>query len=588
MLPHQADAIASLAGDDGDAARQWLSALHRPLLAPRGEPFRLLMVGDCLMGEIQTFLQPLAADRNLAIDFRTFYFSSVTGADIESDGIKAAVADGVDAIAASYLSYQGTPLYRSLLENADTLSEDDVVRLVDGIVEFMRNHLGQMRALTNVPILLHNASGIPLTRWRRLLPILAPLSQGRRRVLARLNPAVAELASNTENCILVNETAVTAAAGLRRAAQPMVARALRRRAHFHHSWFSHYAGQAYADIVADLALLRKTKVLLLDFDNTLWDGVMADGPVVQHHDRQNLLRRLAEQGIVLCAVSKNDPANIRWEEMTLQPEHFAALKINWHLKVQSIRELVAELNLGLDAFLLLDDHQSERAMVSAELPAVRVLDSTQAATWQTIERLFAMPNTTQTEEARQRTAMYRQQAERAGAIKSAHDYPAMMRTLGLKASIGAARPGDIERVTELVQRTNQFNTTTIRYSRGEIEALARDPNVNVLVGELGDRVGDLGLVGVVIVRGQPESAVIDSFIMSCRAMGFGFEHALLAAAVEAAGSTTITARFVPSDRNEPASGLFAAAGFAQVAAGEWRLPAGSSLRGPEWIEVTRR
>src|SRR5690606_20473146 len=202
---------------------------------------------------------------------------------------------------------------------------------------------------------------------------LPPLSTARQRVLHSLNTAIAEVARNVENCTIIDEVEICQEHGLRRAGQPMVSRTLRRQAHFHHSWLARFVADRYTDVLADFALLKKTKALLLDFDNTLWDGVMADGAVQQFHERQQLLRTLSEQGIVLCAVSKNDPANIRWEELTLQKEDFATLKINWNLKVQSIQEIASELNLGLDSFLFLDDHSSERALVRQELPAVAVL-----------------------------------------------------------------------------------------------------------------------------------------------------------------------------------------------------------------------
>ncbi len=588
VLPLQEQALAAASGGDAADVRSWLQAVHRPLVVPPDRVFRLLMVGDCLMGEIQTFLTPKAAAEGLAVDCRYFYFSSLIGADIESDGIKRAITDGIDAIGLSYLTYQGIPLYRSLLEGAERSSAAEVSMLIDGIVSFMAEHLRQIRELTVAPILLHNASGLPLTRWRRLLPMLPPLSAARQRALADLNRGIAELAASVENCSVIDEVAIAAERGLRRAGQPMVSRALAARANFHHSWIASFLADAYLPVVVDMARLQKAKALLVDFDNTLWDGVMADGPVTQFHDRQQLLRSLAEQGVLLCAVSKNDAANVRWDEMTLKPEDFAALKINWNLKVQSAAELATELNLGLDAFVFLDDHQSERALMAHELPAVVVLDSTRDDTWRAIARLSSMPNTTRTAEARERTAMYRQQADRTRAMDTGRDYPALMRSLGLKARIGRARAADLDRLTELVQRTNQFNTTTIRYSRGELEAMLRDEARVILAGELEDRFGTLGLVGVVVVGLDGSTSTVDSFIMSCRAMGFGFEHALMAAAVDAAGARAIRGRFVPTDRNEPASNLFPATGFAAAEGGHWHLPAGSTVERPAWIEVAAR
>lgn len=574
------------------AAAEWLAALHRPLVSPAPrQRLRVLTIGDCLLSEVQTFLWARGVEAGLDFDFRYYYFSSLVGADIAADGIRRAIEDGVDALAASYLTYQGIPLYRSLLEGADKLGDGEARVLVKGITKFMRDHIDQMRALTDVPLLLHNACGLPLARWRRRLPWLEPLSRGRLHVLALMNEAVTELASEIENCVLVDETAATDRLGHRALSRGVLPWRLERQADFHPAHLGRLLADTYADILHSLVRFRKTKVLAVDFDNTLWLGVMADGEVSHYRERQQLLKALSEQGMVLTAVSKNDPNNIRWDEMLLKPDDFAALKISWHLKAQSIRELAAELNLGLDAFLLIDDNPTERALIREQVPEVGLLDATDPAEWTRLGHLFAMPNTRLTDEARRRTQLYREQAQRAQSVHIdpvEQDYPALMRTLGLKARIGRMKRMDLDRVTELVQRTNQFNTTTIRYSRAEIEQMTQQADADVLVGELEDRFGNLGLVGVVIVRRTADEAVLDSFIMSCRAMGFGFEHVMLAVTVSTHPGRTIVGRFVPTDRNEPASNFFAAAGFVETEHGTWLAPAGTGVRAPDWILVEQR
>src|SRR5690606_24502344 len=141
ILPEHEAAITARVADDGPAIREWLSALHAPLTAEPTRPFRLLMVGDCLMGEVQTFLRSAAAARGVSCDFRYSYFSSLMGDEIEAGGVRAAIAGGVAAIAVSYLSYQGIPPYRSLLEGADTATEADTAALGSGIADFVSSHL---------------------------------------------------------------------------------------------------------------------------------------------------------------------------------------------------------------------------------------------------------------------------------------------------------------------------------------------------------------------------------------------------------------------------------------------------------------
>ncbi len=570
-----------------DDAAKWLKAVHAPLVtASTGTEVRLLAIGDCLMGEVQSFLNPIGREVGIDLDFRYYYFSASQGADIVQDGIASAIEEGrIDMIAASYLSYQGIPLYRSLLSGADRASAEDTRALVEGIVRFIAEHLRQIRELTDVPILLHNASGLPLQRWRRLVPLTPPLSRRTQAALDQLNEAMRRLVDETENCLLVDETLVARVHGHRASDRPLLPRRIGRGANIHPSRFSRHLASHYVQLLRPLVTLKRTKLLLVDFDNTLWQGVMADGVVQQEKGRQEILKGLKEQGIILAAVSKNDPKNIRWDEMLLKEEDFAIRKINWNPKPQSIKEIAAELSLGLDSFVLVDDNPAEREVVRLELPQVVSLDSQDAECWNALSMLFRMPNTRRTEEARRRTEMYREQAARADIVRTETDYPSLMGKLGLKARIRPAIAADLDRLSELVQRTNQFNTTTIRYARTELDRLMKSDDHLVLVGHLADKFGDLGLVSVAILHREGARGTIESFVMSCRAMGFGMEQAMLAQLAAGAATGELAGRFVPSSRNEPASALYPGAGFTAAEPGLWVLPEGVRPNAPEWIAI---
>jgi FkbH-like protein len=227
-------------------------------------------------------------------------------------------------------------------------------------------------------------------------------------------------------------------------------------------------------------------------------------------------------------------------------------------------------------------------LVRTELPEVVCCDSTLPGTWSALERLFSMPNTRQTDEARRRTQMYREQARRDEAVRRTSDYPALMARLSLEASIGPARPSDLDRLVELVQRTNQFNTTSIRYSRGELASMLGSEGCEVMVGELSDKFGHLGVVCLAVVKREDAEATLLNFVMSCRAMGFGMEQLMLSQVVERCAGVPLVGKFVPTARNEPASTLYKAAGFAERAPGEWILPAGTTVDVPRWISVRAR
>jgi FkbH-like protein len=544
---------------------------HEPLVRPRQAAVRVLAIGDCLMGEIRVFLPDACRVRGFEADIRCLYFSAVVGRDISTAQVREFLArQPMDVLAFSFLSYEALPLYSALLRDADTLGPADLEQRVTAIVGLMRRFLADVRELTDAPFLLHNASGLPLRRLRRLVPFLNPLSPGRRRAVAAINTAVAELARHTPNTILIDEAAVAATAGYRAAMAPVVP--IPRDALFHTARFGEHIAREYADVLGSFEALRKTKVLAVDFDNTLWDGVMADGKVTQHRDRQEALKAVKDGGILLVAVSKNDPKNIRWDEMTLTPDDFVLQKIGWDLKVESITAAAKQLDLGLDSFVFLDDSQAEREFVRSQLPAVRVLDSTDAFTWRSIQRLLRFPNTKDTAEARSRTELYRQQAQRQEALSGTFDYPTMMAGLGLSLEFRRAADRDLDRLTELVQRTNQFNTTTRRYTRQQLQGFLTSQQHRVYVVTLGDKFGSLGLVLSVIVERQDDEVVLDSFVMSCRAMGFQLEHATIRLLLDAEpGATRWRGIFVPTDRNTPAAGLFAECGFVAKGDHDWVL-----------------
>lgn len=593
VLPRDAAALLErLEGEEHEAMRHWLEDLHRPLMTPvAGTPMRILALGDCLLGEVRVFLLGHARRAGWSVDLRQLYFSAPQGRALGTDEASGMLAQfPADLVAMSFLSYEGIPPYAALLRDADRLRAGEIGARVGGLLGMVRGYVEALRARTDVPFLLHNASGLPLTGWRRRLGFLDPLSPGRRRVLAEVNEGLAALAAGLPNVILLDEAGVVARHGAREASQPVVPPSVVPDSFFHAARLGQFLVEPYADVLESYRALARTKVLCVDFDNTLWEGVMAEGPVRQFRERQQLLRRLKDAGILLVAVSKNDPSSIRWEELALTPEDFVLQKINWDLKSQSIRAAAEQLDLGLDSFVLLDDNPVERELVEAQLPRVRALDSLEPRTWHWLERMLAFPNTRETAEARQRTELYRQQAQRKEALAGEVDYPAMMASLGLVAEFGPVTPRDLDRVTELVQRTNQFNTTTIRYGRQALQAMLDSASHAVYAANLSDKFGTVGLVGVVIVERQPGRAVLDSFIMSCRAMGFELERLMLALVREAEGvDRELVGRFVPTDRNGPASGLYPGQGFESTGPTEWRLPAG--VVGPErpaWFTVRSR
>lgn len=218
-----------------------------------------------------------------------------------------------------------------------------------------------------------------------------------------------------------------------------------------------------------------------------------------------------------------------------------------------------------------------------QVAGVRALDPDRPESWRALRRWLDFPSTSQTQEALRRTVMYREAAERRAALSAGHDYAGMMQTLDLRYNVRLARADDMARLLELIQRTNQFNTTTQRRTAPEVETLLRDASFGVYVATLKDRFGDLGTVAVAIFSRQQHQ--FDAVIMSCRAMGFGLELALLRRVMDVEGADSCSGLFVPTARNAPAADLFARAGFSVDGDGVWQLPADAQKPHiPAWLE----
>ena len=595
VIPRDEAAILERASGDTDlqeALTAFLTGIHAPLLeVVEGDAVRLLAVGDCLMNEVRVFLPRRSRKAGVNLDMCVLYFSATMGRSISTEQVhKFIEAKAADLLAFSFLTYEGLPLYPALLREANQLTAVQLQERVTSLVGAVRGFLNDVRERTDAPFLVHNASGLPLARWRKHLPFLAPVSRAHKCVLDLLNHSIREMVEHTPNAILLDECSVAAMRGHRNCAADLIPRRIAGDAMFHTTSFGDYLAEPYEQVIRAYRDLKKAKVLVIDFDNTLWSGVMADGPVQQHHDRQELLRRLKDAGILLVGVSKNDSANVRWDEMRLQPDDFALLKISWNLKAQSIEETAQQLDLGLDSFVFIDDNPAERDLVRTQVPQVRTMDACESYTWQALRWMLSFPNTRETPESRERTAMYRAQAQRREAVSRAFDYPAMMASLQMEVRFGLASRQDLDRLCELIRRTNQFNTTTIRYNRQRLASLLESAVHRVYVADLSDKFGKLGLVIAAIVERKGSEAVFDSFVMSCRAMGFGLEQLMVGLVLDAESSAVrFIGRFIPTDRNTPASALFSEAGFAQTDETRWALDATAPRpEKPQWFKVVER
>ncbi len=343
---------------------------------------------------------------------------------------------------------------------------------------------------------------------------------------------------------------------------------------------------------AQMAHLRSVvgltrKVLICDLDNTLWGGVIGEdglagiklgpgSPVGEAHaDLQGYLLDLRRRGILLAVCSKNNEEDAKLPFLQhpysrLHLEDFSAFVANWDDKTSNIRNIAAQLCLSTDSFVFLDDSPVERAWVRSQLPEVAVID-TGASVFGYLEALdrgrhFYTLQASQEDVAR--ADRYRTQAAATALRQSSESAEAFLQSLQMTAITTRITPDNISRVTQLLNKTNQFNLTTRRYTQSQVEAICSDKTTFTRVFQLSDRFGDHGIVGVMVCK-QVERGTweIDSWLVSCRVLGRQLERFMLNRVLQAAaeaGIERIVGVYRPTAKNSQVADLYPRLGFAET------------------------
>ncbi|MEU2348196.1 HAD-IIIC family phosphatase [Modestobacter sp. NPDC049651] len=357
------------------------------------------------------------------------------------------------------------------------------------------------------------------------------------------------------------------------------------------------------------------KVLALDCDGTLWGGVLGeDGPhgiALDPHDHpgnvfwrvQHLIAGLRRQGVVLCLVTKNNPEDVDevfagHPGMVLRDEDLVVKKVGWADKPSSIRELAAELGVGLDSIAFLDDSSFECEAVRQQLPMVTtvqvpsVLSDYPRVLGRLAELLVAGGVT---DESRDKTEQYRRRARAQALQAQAVDHESYLRSLQLTVELRRDERADAPRVSELSQKSNQFNLTTRRYGVADVERLMGSDRHTVYSLVVGDRFGSAGLTGAVVVRWDADVADVESFFLSCRVLGRGIETAiwpLVVADAVGRGARELRASFLPTAKNAQVAEFYDRLGLRLDTASEDGArtysvgTADFTTPVPEWIEMT--
>jgi FkbH-like protein len=356
---------------------------------------------------------------------------------------------------------------------------------------------------------------------------------------------------------------------------------------------------------------KVAKCVAVDLDHTLWGGIIgedgmtgirlgAEYPGAAFQELQRALLDLSRRGILLAVCSKNNPSDAMealssHPGMLLQPRDFAAMRINWNEKARSLREIAAELNIGLDTIAFLDDNPVERQQVREQAPEAIVIHlpedpmdyarTVRDCPW--FERLAL------SDEDRQRGEYYAAQRARLELESNVTSKEDFYRGLDQVAEIALVSAQTLARVSQLTQKTNQFNLTTKRYTEPQIAEMAACPNWRVWTLRVKDRYADNGLVGVAIARVDGEVCEIDSFLMSCRVIGRTVETALLAhlaADAREQGAKLLQGWFLPTRKNAPAQEFYREHSFEeaeQTAEGvRWKFDlTRQTILPPKWVTI---
>jgi FkbH-like protein len=347
-------------------------------------------------------------------------------------------------------------------------------------------------------------------------------------------------------------------------------------------------GEMIARIVAAQRGLSK-KCLVFDLDNTLWGGVIGDdgieglvlgeGSAVgeAHLALQRYAKQLKERGVILAICSKNDPVIAEaafndHPEMLLKRSDISAFVANWNDKAENLKDIATRLNIGLDSLVFVDDNPVERARIRQSLPMVAVpeLPTDVAHYVRCLADAGYFEAIAFTSEDGQRTEQYAANAERESLFELSGNLDDFLQNLQMSVVFGPFGGADLVRVTQLFNKTNQFNTTTKRYSAEEVAHFAADEQAVTLQFRLVDKYGDNGLVSAMVLRPDPkqlEIFEIDNWVMSCRVFGRQLEFEAMNIAVEQArrrGGKALRADYMPTPKNGVISDLYSSLGFSAL------------------------
>lgn len=408
--------------------------------------------------------------------------------------------------------------------------------------------------------------------------------RGRENFISRLNMLFYEYSNRTKNFYINDINYISASYGLKEWSNPL----------YWNMYKYALCFEAIPELAFNTANIIKSvfgknkKALALDLDNTLWGGVVGDdgvehiqigqetGVSQSYYEFQSYIKAQKDLGIMLTVCSKNDEENaiagLNHPEGVLKPDDFIIIKANWENKDRNIANTAAELNILPDSIVFVDDNPAEREIVKAQLAGVcaPTMDSVENYI-QTLDRSGFFEVTTFSEDDLKRNEMYKANVQRAAQQASFENYSDYLLSLDMDATIDDFIPMYVQRITQLSNKSNQFNVTTKRYTAAEMEEVFASDEYIRLYGKLVDKFGDNGVVSVVIGKKDGKTLNMELWLMSCRVLKRDMELAMLDTLVEKCreqGIETIKGYYYPTAKNGMVRELYKTFGFDKVSEDE--------------------
>ena len=524
-----------------------------------------------MVESLTPYLQYLAYDMGFAAEIRMGDYDNIVQ---ESLGVNAGILRKETDCVFIFMRLEN--LSWDLARSFSALTAEQVQNEVTRIQETITNILAGIRKQTDGMILWH---GLEIPLYPGLGIWDSQISAGQVGVISALNDFMQTALRSVPNAYYVDLNLCLARVGGKAFYDER----------YWHLGRAPYSREALCEIASeDFKFIRSLKgkskkCLVLDCDNVLWGGIIGeDGlsgirlgktyPGSPYYEFQQEVMNLYNRGILIALCSKNNTEDV-WEvfrnhpDMVLKEKHIAAAEINWEDKATNLRRIAANLNIGLESLVFVDDSEFEVNLVRGAIPEMTALHFPKDKTVEYRNMLAScslFDTLTISAEDRERGVMYKAEAQRKQLQSQAVDLETYLKSLEMVVEVKFADDFALPRIAQLTQKTNQFNLTTRRYSEADIKKFMEDKDVDVLSLRVMDRFGNSGIVGACVLKYTERKAVFDTLLLSCRVLGRGVEDILVIQALKVAkqrGCEVVIGEYYPTAKNAQVRDFFPKQGF---------------------------